>query len=407
MQIEFSMPEPVLSVSEITSTLVKVIQGAPELKEVSVQGQISDLGQPKSGIIYFRLKDAKSQIRCVMFRQNVIRLQFVPDNGDEVLVKGTVAIYAANGEYQIRVRTMEPRGIGALQIAFEALKQKLAAEGLFDTSYKKPLPGFPRKIGVITSDTGAVIQDMRQQLQKRYPLAELLLYPTSVQGADAARQIAHAIGEMNKRTDLDVLIVGRGGGSIEDLWSFNEEAVARAIFASKIPVISAVGHETDFTISDMVADHRAPTPSTAIENLVPDRVELLAQLESLETRLQRNITFRLQTQHTNVAALEAQLSLTRRKDAIYQLYQLVDGLENACQKAMNHRIETAKNELQAVAGKLDGLSPLNTLKRGYSISKNSAGDIITSSQQVEVGEQLSIDLSDGRLACTVNERFES
>ena len=313
----------------------------------------------------------------------------------------------ANSQYQIIVRTMEPRGIGALQIAFEALKRKLAEEGLFEASSKKPLPEFPRKIGVITSATGAAIQDMRQQLQKRYPIAELLLYPTLVQGAGAAGQIVHAIGEMNKRTDIDVLIVGRGGGSIEDLWSFNEEVVAHAIFDSRIPVISAVGHETDFTISDMVADHRAPTPSAAIAHLVPDRMELLAQLEALETRLQRNLTSRLQMQRANVEALEKQLSPTRRKEAIYQLYQLVDGLEATCQKAMNHRIESAKNELQTVASRLNGLSPLATLERGYSISRNSAGDIVTSSQQVEVGEQLSIDLSEGRLTCTVDKRLES
>lgn len=403
MQLELPMPRTIFSVTQITNTLSRIIEQQPQLQNVWVKGQVSNLSRPASGHIYFTLKDENSNIKSVAFRSSASRLQFVPRDGDEVLVQGRINIYAASSEYQIIVNTIEPLGIGALQRAFEELKQKLSDEGLFDAAHKKTLPMFPKKIGVITSETGAAIQDIQQQLQKRYPLAELLLYPTLVQGEYAAAQIAHAVRAMNSRIDIDVLIIGRGGGSLEDLWAFNEEIVARAIFDSKIPVVSAVGHETDFTISDMVADHRSPTPSAAVEHLVPDQQELLAQLQGFRERLNRLILRRFETQHDELDALELGLSPSKRKDTIYQLSQSIDGLEAAYQKAMNDRLNVESNQLQSLAARLNGLSPLATLKRGYSICRTSSGGVVTSNQQVHVGEQLDVQLSEGNLVCTVDE----
>ncbi len=262
-QLELNIPQPrtIFSVTDITNTLKRIIQQNPLLQNVWVRGQVSNLRRPNSGHIYLTLKDDNSSIRGIIWRSNASRLKFNLRDGDEILVNGQINIYTVSSEYQINITKVEPIGIGALQLAFEQLKQKLSDEGLFDQSHKKTLPLYPSKIGVITSETGAAIQDIYKQLSRRYPLAELLLYPSLVQGEQAATEIARAISEMNRRTDIDVLIVGRGGGSIEDLSAFNEEIVARAIFKSKIPIVSAVGHETDFTIADMVADHRSSTPS--------------------------------------------------------------------------------------------------------------------------------------------------
>lgn len=406
MQLELPMPRTIFSVTQITKTLSRIIEQQPVLQNVWVKGQVSNFSRPASGHIYFTLKDENSNIRSVAFRSSASRLQFLPRDGDEVLVQGRINIYAASSEYQIIVNTVEPLGVGALQRAFEELKQKLAEEGLFDAGHKKPLPIFPKKIGVITSETGAAIQDIQQQLQKRYPLAELLLYPTLVQGEYAAAQIARAIRVMNIRTDIDVLIVGRGGGSLEDLWAFNEEIVARAIFDSEIPVVSAVGHETDFTISDMVSDHRSPTPSAAVEHVVPDRLDLLAQLNGVINRLNELTMRQITTQHAEVDALELGLSPSKRKDTIYQLSQSIDGLEAAYQKAINDRLSAESNQLQSLAARLNGLSPLATLKRGYSICRTSSGDVVTSNDQINVGERLDVKLSQGNLVCTVDECLE-
>ena len=402
MLLDISMPRTIFSVTEITNKLSRIIEQQPQLQNVWVRGQISNLSRPASGHIYFTLKDGKSNIKGVLWRSSASRLKFLPRDGDEVLVQGGINIYAASSNYQIIVNDIEPIGVGALQRAFEELKLKLSDEGLFDSDHKKPLPKFPKKVGVITSETGAAIQDINQQLQKRYPLVELLLYPTLVQGDRAATQIAHAIRSMNTRTDIDVLIVGRGGGSIEDLWAFNEEIVARAIFNSEIPIVSAVGHETDFTISDMVADHRSPTPSAAVEHVVPDRLELLVHLNGVKNRLNELMIRRFTTQHAEIDVLESGLSPSKRHDTINQLSQTIDGLEAAYKKAVNDKLDVGNNRLQSLAARLDGLSPLATLKRGYSISRLSSGEVVTSSQQVNIGEKLDVQLSKGSLVCSVN-----
>ena len=402
MLLDISMPRTIFSVTEITNKLSRIIEQQPQLQNVWVRGQISNLSRPASGHIYFTLKDGKSNIKGVLWRSSASRLKFLPRDGNEVLVQGGISIYAASSNYQIIVNDIEPIGVGALQRAFEELKLKLSDEGLFDSDHKKPLPKFPKKVGVITSETGAAIQDINQQLQKRYPLVELLLYPTLVQGDRAATQIAHAIRSMNTRADIDVLIVGRGGGSIEDLWAFNEEIVARAIFNSEIPVVSAVGHETDFTISDMVADHRSPTPSAAVEHVVPDRLELLVHLNGVKNRLNELMIRRFTTQHAEIDVLESGLSPSKRHDTINQLSQTIDGLEAAYKKAVNDKLDVGNNRLQSLAARLDGLSPLATLKRGYSISRLSSGEVVTSSQQVNIGEKLDVQLSKGSLVCSVN-----
>ncbi len=393
----------VRSVSEITDLLKSLIEQQPHLQNVWVQGQVSNYSRSSAGHIYFTLKDDRSQIQVVIFRSSAAGLRFVPKDGEEVLVQGRLNLYPARGQYQINANKVEPLGIGALQRAFEELKQQLAAEGLFEVHHKKPLPEFPKKIGVVTSATGAAFQDICQQLRKRYPLAKVLLHPTLVQGDGAAEGIAHALQVMNQRDDIDVLIVGRGGGSIEDLWAFNEELVARAIFASTIPVVSAVGHETDFTIADMVADHRAPTPSAAIEHIVPDQDELLAQLDGYDAGLQRIINEQFDAHKTRLEDLETRLSPTRRKDAIYQLYQTIDTLDAACRTAVERRLNDSERDLHTLAQRLNALSPLATLQRGYSISRKTDGAVLTSTEQVSIGDSVEIQLADGHLACRVEE----
>lgn len=401
MQTEFHIPQTVHSVSEITAILSRLIQQQPRLQNAWVQGQVSNWARSAAGHIYFTLKDANSQISCVLFQMNAGRILSLPQDGDAVLVQGKINIYAPRGEYQINVTDVELQGVGAMQRAFEELKRRLAAEGLFGARHKQPLPAFPNKIGVVTSATGAAIEDIQTQLAKRYPLADLLLYPTLVQGEQAAEQIVHAIRAMNRRAESDVLIVGRGGGSIEDLWAFNEESVARAIFASKIPVVSAVGHETDFTIADLVADHRAPTPSAAVEHTVPDREELLAQLGGREAQLHGSIKQNVQNLARKLTDLEATLAPTHRMDVINQHHQTVDNLEAACRLASELRRSTAQHTLHTLAQRLNTLSPLGTLKRGYSISRNVDGDVLTDTEQVAVGEQISVQLSQGALTCKV------
>ena len=391
------------SVSEITDLLKNLIEQQPHLQNVWVQGQVSNYSRSGAGHIYFTLKDDRSQIQVIMFRSSAAGLRFILKDGEEVLVQGRLNLYPARGQYQINANKVEPLGIGALQRAFEDLKQQLADEGLFAEHHKKPLPVFPLKIGVITSATGAAFQDICQQLRKRYPLAEVLLHPTLVQGDGAAEGIVHALQAMNQRDDIDVLIVGRGGGSIEDLWAFNEEVVARAIFASAIPVVSAVGHETDFTIADMVADHRAPTPSAAVEHIVPDQTELLTQLKGYDAWLRRIINDRFDALKTRLQDLETRLSPTRRKDAIYQLHQTLDTLDLACRSAVGQKLADGERDLHTLAQRLNALSPLATLERGYSISRKTDGAVLTSAEQVSIGDRVEIQLADGHLTCRVEE----
>ena len=407
MQLEFSIPtKAVRSVSEITSLLKQLIDQQPEFQNVWVQGEVSNYSRSGAGHVYFTLKEDSHQIAVAIFRNAVNLLKFLPKNGEEVIVQGQLSLYSARGQYQIIGRNVEPVGIGALQRAFEELKQRLADEGLFDNIHKKPLPKFPKRIGVITSATGAAFQDICEQLRKRYPLAEVLLHPTLVQGDGAAQGITFALQTMNQRDDIDVLIVGRGGGSIEDLWAFNEEIVARAIFDSTIPVVSAVGHETDVTIADWVADHRAPTPSAAVEHIVPDQDELFAQLNGFDAWLRTTIQNQLNSHETRIQELQTRLAPTQRKDAIYQLYQTVDTLDIACRSAVGLKLSDRENRLHTLAQRLDALSPLATLKRGYSVTRKTDGEILTDAEQVAVGDKIEIQLSRGHLTCRIEELLD-
>ena len=403
MQLEFSIPTKIVrSVSEITNLLKQLINQQPEFQNVRVQGEVSNYSRSGAGHVYFTLKEGNHQISVAIFRSDATRLKFLPKDGEEVIVQGQLSLYSARGQYQIVGRNVEPVGIGALQRAYEELKQRLADEGLFDDIHKKPLPRYPRKIGVVTSETGAAIQDILRQLRERYPLAKVLLHPTLVQGDGAAQGIAFAVQAMNQRDDIDVLIVGRGGGSIEDLWAFNEERVARAIFDSRIPVVSAVGHETDFTIADFVADDRASTPTHA-GHIVPDQDELFAQLDGFDARLRTTIQNQLNSNATRIQELETRLAPTQRKDAIYQRYQTVDTLDVACRSAVGRKFSDNENRLHTLAQRLDALSPLATLKRGYSISRKTDGEVLTAAEQVSVGDRIEVQLAHGHLACRVEE----
>ena len=406
LSLNISPPRTVFSVTEIANTIKRIIQQEQILQNVWVRGQISNMSRPNSGHIYFTLKDEKNSIKCIIWNSNTPRIKHKMQDGDEVLVNGKIDTYAVHGVYQINVTQVEPIGVGSLQRAYEQLKQRLSDEGLFDQQYKKPLPEYPKKIGVITSETGDAIRDISKQLSRRYPLAELLLYPSLVQGEMAAGEIADALFAMNRRSDIDLLIVGRGGGSIEDLWAFNEEIVARAIFKSRIPVVSAVGHESDYTISDMVADHRSSTPSTAVEDTVPDRTEILTYLNSLKSRLNELIKLKLKTGRDEVEGLHKALSPTHRLDVINQMSQIIDSLEATYLGTMKNRMKEKKTQLQSLADQLNSLSPLATLDRGYSLCRDASDNIITSSQDVKTGDSINVILSQGSIACSVDECIE-
>ena len=391
----------IYKVREITQILQGILQSEPILQDLWLEGEISNLGRPASGHVYFTLKDSNSQIQCAIFRPAASRLRFPIQNGDAVLVNGRLTIYDARSQYQIIGERVVPAGVGELQLAFERLKEQLAEEGLFNPIHKKPLPKFPQKIGLITSATGAAIRDILRMLQKRYPAVEALLFPTLVQGEGAAAEIAHAIAHMNRLPGIDLLIVGRGGGSIEDLWAFNEEVVARAIFASNIPIVSAVGHETDVTIADLVADHRAPTPSAAVENIVPDQEELREQLAAIRYSLVRSIDGRIDAIQTKLENIQSRIPTTHRIDAINRLRQAVDQLDLRGQRAAVQQLNGKRRAWQIAAAQLDTLSPLATLARGYSICKDSSGNTVTDAAQVHVGEEVHLRLSRGQLACRV------
>lgn len=391
----------IYKVHEITQILQGILQSEPILQDLWLEGEISNLGRPSSGHIYFTLKDNSSQIQCAIFRPAASRLRFPIQNGDAVLVNGRLTIYDARSQYQIIGERVVPAGVGELQLAFERLKEQLAEEGLFDPTHKKPLPEFPQKIGLITSATGAAIRDILRMLQKRYPAVEVLLFPTLVQGDEAAGEIAHAIACMNRQPGIDLLIVSRGGGSIEDLWAFNEEVVARALFASHVPTVSAVGHETDVTIADLVADHRAPTPSAAVENIVPDQEELRLQLAGIRSNLARSITQRIDAVRTQLENIQSRIPAIHRIDAINRLRQAIDQLDGRGQRAAGQQLNGKRRMWQVAATQLDALSPLATLARGYSICKDSRGKIVTDASQVRAGEAVDVRLSRGRLACRV------
>ena len=395
-------PPKIYTVSDLTTEIRTVLEDS--FAGVWVEGELSNFRHHSSGHMYFTLKDQESQIRAVMFRQQNRQLKFRPQDGLAILMYGEISVYEPRGEYQIVGEYMEPRGIGALQLAFEQLKERLQAEGLFDDSRKRPIPMLPGRIGVITSPTGAAIRDILQVLRRRFAGVDVLIYPVTVQGDQAAPEIVEAIRELNRRGGLDVLIVARGGGSIEDLWAFNEEVVARAIAASKIPVISAVGHQVDYTIADFVADLRAPTPSAAAELVVSKTDELAQRLDDLQARMSGAVRSRLDALIVRVGGLERHLRLLNPMERIRMRRRHLTALWKDLTGWADRRLAVLNGELKAAAGKLDSLSPLAILSRGYSICLRVPGhEIVKESAELVVGDEVQVRLHRGRLHCDVRE----
>jgi len=392
----------VYSVSEITRHIRTLLEG--QFSEIGLEGEISNFKAATSGHLYFSLKDANSQIRCVLFRGMAQKLRFKPEDGLSVLLFGRVTVYELRGEYQILVDHMEPQGIGALQLAFEQLKKKLEAEGLFDASRKKPLPFLPKKIGIVTSPTGAVIRDMIHVLTRRFPNIQILLNPVAVQGLQAGPEIASAIFEMSERDDLDVLIVGRGGGSIEDLWAFNEEVVARAIAHCRIPVVSAVGHETDFTIADFVADVRAPTPSAAAELVVPVKEDLLYDLGKQRHQLYQAITQKLEGLRLGLRQWEGYFKDPTR--GISEKLLRLDHVRERMIRATTHQATLLESTMKNWVDRLRSLNPLAILDRGYAIATLQGGTTpLVEAGQVIPGDVVAVRLARGKFTSVVQKGY--
>ena len=434
----------ILTVSRLTTLLRGVLE--ENFEQVWVQGEVSNLSFPSSGHIYFTLKDAGAQLRCVMFKGAAKNLKFRPGDGIALIARGRISVYDQRGEYQLMCEYLEPAGVGALQLAFMQLKERLAQEGLFDESRKRPLPTFPRRVGVVTSPTGAAIHDILNVLKRRFASVEILLYPVRVQGEGSALEIARAIDDMNRLGLADVLIVGRGGGSLEDLWAFNEEVVARAVHRSRLPVISAVGHETDWTICDFAADLRAPTPSAAAELVIASSVELRGRMEALDHRLRLAMETRLAGMVSRIDALRRSLHdpgtmlghLAQRVDdlagrlelalhnsvarnrgqfdrlqaglmhtnpirAVESLRQRLTLLSVQSERLMTGRVEGMKRIFAGTAARLEVLSPLKTLSRGYAIAATGDGTVVTDTCQLATGDRVRLQLHRGRALCRVEE----
>ena len=384
------------------STLVQLLQELVEdnFVDVLVQGELSNVSQAASGHFYFTLKDSNSQIKCAMFRSSARALRFKPTNGLAVICRGRVSVYTQRGDLQLLVAGIEPEGVGQLQLAFDQLKNKLETEGLFLAHKKQPLPAFPHTIGVVTSATGAAIRDILNVLQRRSAGVRVLLAATRVQGAGAAAEIAQAVSLLNREGSADVLIVGRGGGSREDLWAFNEEIVARAIAASKIPVISAVGHEVDISISDLVADLRAPTPSAAAELVVQNRLELERHLDQLSLRLGNQMASRLTLLKSQLEGFEKRLKTPTELLKRQQLH--FEQLNTRLSQALADVVARKNFQLNLLCGRLDALSPLAVLSRGYAIVKSQPeGEIIQNSEQIRVHDEVEISFAKGQVLATV------
>ncbi len=397
------MENTVLSVSELNNHIKDLLDGDLLLMGLAVKGEISNYKLYPSGHHYFTLKDAESSIRCVMFKGNASKLHFTPENGMNITAVGRVTVFPRDGAYQLYCTEMFPEGMGDLHIAFEQLKEKLSKEGLFDSSHKKPLPRYPKTIAVITSSAGAAVRDMIRILGKRWPMTKVVVLPVRVQGAEAPPEIAGAIRYANKYKVGDLIITGRGGGSIEDLWAFNDERVARAIFDSEIPVISAVGHEPDVTIADYVADLRAATPSNAAELAVPDENELRDSLLSLEVRLTQAMRKKLSEKRARIEDISSRRVLQYPTAYIDQKRQTLDFAQNALISRYERILNAKKHQFIRCAASLDALSPLKVLGRGYSIATDKDGNAVTNSETVSAGDRLDVSLSRGALKCTVDE----
>ena len=392
----------VYTISQITREIKMVLESA--FPPIWVEGEISNFKRHSSGHMYFVLKDENAQIPAVMWRNHNARLYFTPQDGMKVFAYGSISVYEKRGYYQFEVVEMQLAGIGELQLAFEQLKQKLRQEGLFAEEHKKPIPPYPERIGIVTSPTGAAIRDLVSVINRRFPGVQLILRPVRVQGEGAAEEIARAIEEFNEYGEVDLLIVGRGGGSLEDLWPFNEEIVARAIFKSKLPVISAVGHEVDFSIADFVADLRAPTPSAAAELAVRNREELQELIRNRIQKAYRIIRERLNYYREKVTHLEGSYALRRPSDVIKQYQQRVDELMRALEVHYVHRLQNARQRVDGLQRQLLALSPESILQRGYAICfRDGDGELIKRAEESHPGERVRVQFYRGHLRGTVDE----
>lgn len=401
------MAQQVLSITQINEYIRSMMDSDALLAGLAVRGEISNYKMYPSGHHYFTLKDEGGALKCVMFKGNAMRLKFRPENGMKVIAMGKISVYPRDGAYQLYCSNLVLDGIGDLYAAFEQLKAKLASQGLFDPSHKKPLPRYPGVIGIITSSAGAAVHDMLRILKKRYPLAQVRLLPVRVQGAEAPGEIAAAIGYANYYKLADLLIVGRGGGSIEDLWAFNDERVAHAIYHSEIPVISAVGHEPDVTISDFVADLRAATPSNAAELAVPDQDALRQNLDSMSTMMGNLLGRQIKNARRQLIILSQSPSLTSPDQYILQRRKTLELLKGRVFTAQTSVIQGHKQRFIAATAKLDAMSPLKVLTRGYAMAQNENKTVVRSVKQVKTGEKLYVSVSDGVLTTTVTDSKEN
>ena len=391
----------VFTVTALNEYIKMKLETDEALMRVFIRGEISNFTNHKSGHFYFTVKDETSRIAAVMFRSSASKLAFIPENGMKVIVGGRVSAYVRDGQYQIYVDTLEPDGVGALYIAYEQLKAKLGAEGLFDEAKKKPLPRYPMRIGVITSPTGAAIRDIINILGRRFPIAEVVLYPSLVQGESAAPQLIEGLRYFNEKKNVNVIIIGRGGGSLEDLWAFNSEALVREVAASELPVISAVGHEIDFTRCDCAADRRAPTPSAAAELAVPERYELKRKLGNVTARLELLEGKKLELLRSTLERMKKSRALTDPRNFIDDKRMALGIAEDKLYNRITFLLERKKSALAGKTAKLDAMNPLSVLSRGYGAAFASDGTVIRSAAQVEKGSDISLMLSDGTVRATV------
>ena len=401
------MSQEILSITQVNEYIRAVIDRDSLLSGVAVRGEISNYKMYPSGHHYFTLKDESASLKCVMFKGNAMRLRFRPENGMKIIAMGKISVYPRDGAYQLYCTTMAIDGIGDLHAAFEQLKAKLTAQGLFDPAHKKPLPQYPGTIGIITSSAGAAIHDMLRILNKRYPLTHVKLLPVRVQGVEAPAEIAAAIRYANYYNLADLLIVGRGGGSMEDLWAFNDERVAYAIYESRIPIISAVGHEPDVTISDFVADLRAATPSNAAELAVPDREALLQTIDSMSAAMATALSRQLQASRRHLRVLAGANCLQSPTNYLNQRRNNLSTIANRLAAVQSKVLHLERQKFVSLTAKLDAMSPLKVLTRGYAIAQTADGDVLRSVKQIEVGESLTVSLQDGTVSATVNDLKET
>lgn len=391
----------VLTVTEVNKYIKEIISKDIILSNLWVKGEISNYKYHYSGHMYFTLKDEKSLIKCVMFKFNASRMNFKLENGMKVVIKGYISVFERDGQYQLYAEEIQPEGLGGLYLAFEQLKKKLEKEGLFDQSKKKKIPFLPQSIGIITSPTGSVIRDIIHVISRRFNNVHLKIMPVQVQGEPAAGQIAGAIKRFNEQGCVDVIILARGGGSLEELWAFNEEVVAKSIYESSIPIISAIGHETDYTISDFVADVRAPTPSAAAEIVVPEKLALKEKLMSMDSRMKRALSRNLSSGRMDYEKLRERV-FRQPYNRVYQEKLNVDGLSRYIYKWAMAIKDKSKYQLSALAGKLNSLSPLNVLSRGYAIVQSQEdGKLIKSILDIKQSDRLMVSISDGKIDCEV------